>query len=192
MEDQEYKVYIITFKDFYFYIGITKKELNVRLRQHYLKPISPAMKLFLSNTMPENISVEVIVEGLSRKEAEAREQKEIQSIYNGGWKERLLNVYRGGHHMVDSLGASLNKTQADENVKKWTIYGDLEGQTPHIVHKPDYKPRCPNCDQIKPLSEFSKDKAKGCGHRSWCKVCTTEARKSYKIANYRRLSLIHI
>lgn len=184
--EKEYKVYTITFKDTYFYIGITFKELNVRLREHYLKPISPAMKLFLSNTKPENIRVDVIAKGLSRREAELKEASEIRSIYNAGWKERLLNVYRGGHRMTDSLGASLNKTQADKNVKKWTIYGDLNGQTPHIVHKPDYKPRCPNCDQIKPLSEFDKDGSKGSGHRSWCKECTIKSRKELKIENLKR------
>lgn len=54
--------------------------------------------------------------------------------------------------------------------------------------------RCPSCEILKDISEYSKDKTKSSGHRSHCKVCTSaktkawskcrdrkEVRKSHKI-----------
>lgn len=39
--------------------------------------------------------------------------------------------------------------------------------------------RCPNCGEVKPLSEFTPDKWKASGYSSWCKPCIAERSRAY-------------
>lgn len=43
--------------------------------------------------------------------------------------------------------------------------------------------QCTCCKEVKPLSEFSKEKARKDGHQSQCKECTKEYQKEYNKAN---------
>jgi len=56
--------------------------------------------------------------------------------------------------------------------------------------------RCSKCGEIKPVSEFSKNKSKKDGLQDWCKTCLNEGNKRYyedhkddhvkRVKNYRR------
>jgi hypothetical protein len=37
---------------------------------------------------------------------------------------------------------------------------------------------CPQCGEVKPLSEFARDATKSSGHKSWCRQC--DAQKSLR------------
>jgi hypothetical protein len=53
----------------------------------------------------------------------------------------------------------------------------------------DSTKRCPACNRTLPLDQFSRDRTKSNGHRSWCKECTRpKARKTakYPSAQYQR------
>lgn len=39
--------------------------------------------------------------------------------------------------------------------------------------------RCSHCGELKPLSEFNKDKSKKDGYNAWCRCCTREAQKKW-------------
>ena len=43
--------------------------------------------------------------------------------------------------------------------------------------------RCPKCGEVKPLTEFGKDKGTRDGHSPWCKVCTANRKKAYRAAH---------
>ena len=43
--------------------------------------------------------------------------------------------------------------------------------------------RCTKCGEVKPLTEFTKDKSKRDGHSPRCKVCTANRKKAYRAAH---------
>ena len=170
-EKSEHIVYRLIFNGDYHYIGITKVGLQQRLRAHYTEPVSPAMALFLSNTDPKDIEKVVIASGLNKQDAQHIEQDEISKAFKEIGPKHILNRYRGGRRLKDTLGASINETQKDRRVKSWTTYGDQPGDLPPIEHPNDYTPVCANCRVAKPLKDFPKEPRKASGHYSWCTEC---------------------
>ena len=105
---------------------------------------------------PQTTEVVAKKMGVSRKTYEG-----MRTIVNEGSAEQIERMDKGGKgNGVSAIVAEIKETKLNQDV-------------------PDGYKRCSKCGEIKPLSEYTKDKKQKSGLRAICRSCDTKRKRKY-------------
>ena len=148
------KIYCISFSDGKKYIGVTKNNLEQRIKQHAHPFRFSSWDLFEKMQREKDYTVHVLEEHESREDAEHRERELIQTTPN----------------LINRLGL-----QADKSDKPQLPHST--GKTNRKYRKRHYErddrrnQRCRHCRIMKPAADYYTDHSRSSGLASQCREC---------------------
>lgn len=172
--NKAYKVYMITFEEKYKYIGLTKRDVDTRIFEHFRfnKHSNWVIVYITQNTNIRDAKIELLKNNMSQQEAKYYELQTIKHYYKEQ-RHFLLNIYAGGKHLGDSYGALLKEEhQQKKHYKYWSKPDKMRvlAARQSFIDR-GYRPLCPKCGEFKDMEQFTVDTNKSRGHRAWCKQC---------------------